>query len=132
MAASAADYIPAANIAQIQPKQQLTDVNFILTLGTTCEDDCTYAIDSTVRKECSGKNGCSFYDETAKNACNFAQPGWLRDYSPTQVVECAEGAPQPKIETKATVTCSGENMIKITKVVKFKGKLARLVVAACR
>jgi hypothetical protein len=105
--------------------------SFALVSGSTCQDDCTYAADNTVHKECNGINGCQFYDSTAADVCNLAQPGWIRDYSPTKVIECAEGAPIDKIETKADVTCDEGNLLKITKIVTYKGKLAKLVIVTC-
>ena len=99
--------------------------------GTTCEDDCTYAGDNIIHKECDGINGCNFCDGRSKEVCNFAQPGWIREYDATHEIECAEGCSREKREVKATVTCEKENLIKLTKLVTYKGKLVKLVVIAC-
>jgi hypothetical protein len=132
MIASADDYISSTetNIV-VDESQNIQNVDFTLTLGSTCEDDCTYAGDNIIHKECHDINGCHFYDDIAKNVCDLAQPGWIRDYSPTQVIECAEGSPQTKTETKAKVTCDEENLIKTTKLVNYKGKLVKLVIVTC-
>jgi hypothetical protein len=97
----------------------------------TCEDDCTFLGDNTVHKLCDGINGCGFYDSQAADVCDNAQPGWIRDYSGTQTVECAEGVPQLKTEVKSVVTCEKENLIKIPKVVSYKGKLVKMYVVMC-
>ena len=102
-----------------------------LVLGSTCETDCTYAGDNTIHQECDGINNCAFFDATAKTVCNLAQPGWIRDYDENNVIECAEGAPQAKVEVKAKITCDEDNLIKTTKIVTYKGKLVKLVVVTC-
>jgi len=139
MIASEPSYVSStkSNI-NLAPKESKT-VDFTgpdaLVSGTTCETDCTYAGDNIIHKECDGINGCAFYNDdgtgTAKEVCNLAQPGWIRDYSETQVIECAEGSPTEKVEIKATVTCEEDNLIKLTKVVTYQGKLVKLVVVTC-
>ena len=106
-------------------------ISLVVLASTTCEADCTYDVDNTIHKECDGINDCNFFDETAKEVCDLAQPGWIRDYSETQEIECAEGIPKDKKEVKATVTCEKENLIKLTKLVTYKGKLVKLVVVTC-
>jgi len=119
MVASASGYVSSTQTITLQPNEQLQNVNFNLILGSTCEDDCTYAGDNTVHQECDGINNCAFFDETAKTVCDLAQPGWIRDYDGPActepqgcVIECAEGTPQPKVEVKAKITCDEENLIK--------------------
>ena len=131
LVASHPDYAPQtkANI-NIQPRQQVT-ADFSLTLGTSCEPDCTFASDNIIHASCDGKNGCTFYDDIAKSACDFAQPGWVRDYNETHYVICAPGSPQLKIEIEASVTCSSGTLVKVTRIVVYNGKPVKLVVAAC-
>jgi hypothetical protein len=129
MTASASGYIPSTKNVDLVPHESIVD--FTLAPGETCEDDCTYAGSNTIHKECDGINGCSFCDERSKEVCDLAQPGWIREYDATHVVECAEGCPAEKQEVKASVTCEGENLIKVTKVVSYKGKLVRLIVITC-
>ena len=124
--ASKVDFVPSIKIGVVLPG--IVDFTASdgsgLVLGTTCEDDCTYAGDNTIHKECDGINGCAFFDETAKNVCDLAQPGWIRDYPVTGgdcselpcEIECAEGIPQNKIEAKASVTCELDNLIKLKKL----------------
>ncbi len=139
LVASHPDYAPQtkSNIA-VNPQQQ-TISNFggpgesgtSLVLGTSCEPDCTFAADNIIHASCDGKNGCTFYDSTAKAACDNAQPGWARDYSETHYVICASGSPQPKIEILASVSCASGTLVKVTRIVVYNGKPVKLVVAAC-
>ena len=123
-------------------------MDFYLRPVTDCNDDCTQA-DGKIHKDCDGKNGCEFcsvYDsinsdihENAKNICDGQDPGWTRDYdykdescsSPPCEIICAEGCPVEKSHLEATVTCEDGNLIKLTKLITYKGKLTRLVVAVC-
>jgi len=143
MVASKAEYISSTETSVVLPPKGSITVDFTLVSGTTCEDDCTYAGDNIIHKECDGidnggadldgdgRTDCVFFDETAKNVCDLAQPGWIRDYPPDKEIECAEGTPQIKKEVKAKVTCEEENLIKLTKVITYKGKLVKLVIVTC-
>lgn len=150
MVASATDYI-SSTVSNINfPAGGSITQDFTLFLGTSCEADCTYAGDSTIHQECEGVNGCNFCSagcsspsctaSIAQQSCNLAQPGWDRLYDdPSQpecvngcVIACQESCPEAKIDTKAIVTCDeGENLIKATKLVMYKGKLLKLNVVVC-
>jgi len=131
LVASHPDYAPSTKTnINVAPNQQVT-ADFSLTLGTSCEADCTFAADDIVHASCDGKNGCTFYDDIAKSACDFAQPGWVRDYNETHYVICASGSPQLKVEIEASVTCSSGTLVKVTRIVVYNGKPVKLVVAAC-
>ncbi|MBI4452055.1 carboxypeptidase regulatory-like domain-containing protein, partial [Candidatus Woesearchaeota archaeon] len=110
--------------------QQLT-VDFNMVLGTSCEDDCTFAADNIVHASCDGRSGCNFYDDIAKQVCDLSQPGWVRDYNTNNYIVCAEGTPQPKANIQASVTCSSGTLVKMTRIVVYKGKPVKLVVATC-
>ncbi|MAE42201.1 hypothetical protein CMO93_00390 [Candidatus Woesearchaeota archaeon] len=97
----------------------------------SCADDCTFISDNQIHAGCNGTNGCNFYDATAMQVCDLAQPGWVRDYDGTQEVECAEGIPREKGNVKATVTCEKENLIKMTKLVNYQGELVKMVIVTC-
>lgn len=99
--------------------------------GDVCESDCTLNTDNIINPSCDGVNGCTFYDETSKAACEFAQPGWVREYSPTESVICPDGEPFESVQVGASITCSEDNLIKVTKVVNYQGKLVKLVVVTC-
>jgi hypothetical protein len=158
LVASADGYVSSTetNIV-LDENQNIHNVDFTLVLGTTCEDDCTYASDNTIHRECDGidnsgadidgdgRTDCSFFKadltddgQAAREACDLAQPGWIRDYinivncpEGNCEIECAEGTPQQKREVKAKITCEKENLIKMTKVVTYKGKLVKLVIVTC-
>ena len=133
LVASHHDYI-TQTIGNVNISQQTT-VNFevenSLVLGTSCEQDCTFAAGDIIHASCEGKNGCTFYDSIAKSVCDNSQPGWVRDYNATHYVICASGSPQPKIEIKASVSCASGTLVKITRIVVYNGKPVNLVVAVC-
>ena len=114
----------------LAPRQSLIQ-DFILTLGTACESDCTFANDNIVHASCDGINGCSFCDSTSKAVCDNSQPGWVRDYDAANYVECPSGCPALRTETQATVTCSSGTLVKMTRIVVYNGKPVKLVVAMC-
>ena len=125
------NYVPQTQSNVIVNHKQQTTVNFTLYLGSSCEQDCTYVTDNIVHAACDGINGCSFYDNVSKAVCDNSQPGWVRDYNATHYVTCSSGAPQPKIEIQATVSCASGNLVKVTRIVVYNGKPVKLVVATC-
>ena len=138
LVASHPDYAPQtkSNVA-VSPQQQTTS-NFggpgesdSLVLGTSCEQDCTFAADNIIHASCDGKNGCAFYDSTAKAVCDNSQPGWVRDYNSSHYVTCASGSSQPKIEIQASVSCASGTLVKVTRIVVYNGKPVKLIVATC-
>ena len=124
------DYAPQTKILTIAANQQVT-ADFNLILGTSCEQDCTFAFDDIVHASCDGKNGCSFYDSIAKAACDNSRPGWFRDYNETHHVRCANGSPQQKVEIQAIVSCASGTLVKATRIIAYNGKPVKLVVASC-
>jgi hypothetical protein len=134
MIASADNYISSTESDRVlTSNDNIENVDFTLTLGSTCEDDCTYAGDNIIHRDCDGINGCEFCTTApeAPEVCDLAQPGWIRDYDGTHEIECAEGCPMEKLEIVAGVTCDEENLIKTTKLVDYKGKLVKLVIVTC-
>lgn len=133
--ASHPDYAPQTKTSIVVNPQQQTTINFegssALVLGTSCEQDCTFASDNIVHSSCDGKNGCYFYDSIAKTICDNSQPGWVRDYDSAHYVTCASGSPQPKIEIQASVSCASGTLVKMTRIVMYNGKPVKLVVATC-
>ena len=111
--------------------RQNTETDFNLALGTSCESDCTFVADDIIHASCDGRNGCAFYDDIAKAACDFSQPGWVRDYNESTYISCAGGSPQPKVQIEASVSCSSGTLVKVTRIVFYNGKPVKLVVAAC-
>ena len=129
--ASHPNYVTRIKSNVIVPAKQNVVADFTLVLGTSCEQDCTFAADNTVHAACDGINGCTFFDDRSKAACDLSQPGWARDYNETHYVICAPGSPQPKIVTQASLSCSSGTIVKITRIVVYNGKPVRLVVATC-
>ena len=93
-----------------------------------------------------GDTICRFCDtqgptvlDNALAICDLLQPGWTRLYpdpgaclSGDCEIVCAEGCPQDKVRIPANVECpEHENLIKMTKLITYKGKLVRLVVVTC-
>lgn len=124
------NYAPKTDSISLAPSQQATK-DYTLVLGTSCEADCTYANDDIVHASCDGKNGCAFYDSTAKAACDNSQPGWARDYDASNYVTCASGSPQPTVTIQASVSCSSGTLVKVTRIVVYNGEPVKLVVATC-
>ncbi|HLC49821.1 MAG TPA: carboxypeptidase-like regulatory domain-containing protein, partial [Candidatus Nanoarchaeia archaeon] len=105
--------------------------DFNMTIGTSCESDCTYVSDDLVHAECDGINGCSFSDSISKAACDKSKVGWLRDYNSTHYIVCPSGSPQPKVDIQASVNCASGTLIKSTSIVTYKGEPVKLVVVTC-
>ncbi len=148
--ASKPEYVSSTQNIILNPEESKINVDFTLVKGTACEDDCTYAGDNTIHRECDGINECEFCDAALEcgfcdkskvgDSCDLAQPGWIREYNDAVncggfeagcEIECAERCPKEKQKKKAKVTCEEENLIQVTKLVQYKGKLTKLVVAAC-
>ena len=125
------DYWPISNYNAVLNPAENKRIDFSMLVGTSCESDCTYVVDDNIHASCDGHAGCTFYDDTAKLACDNAHPGWLRDYNETHYVICPSGTPQPKIEIQSSLTCSSGTLVKVTRIVVYNGKPVRLVVATC-
>ncbi len=129
------NYAPQIKSNVVVNAQRQTTVNFegisSMVLGTSCEQDCTFAADNIIHASCDTKNGCTFYDSISKSACDNSQPGWIRDYNSSHYVICAPGSPQPKIEIEASVSCSSGTLVKVIRIVLYNGKPTKLVVATC-
>ncbi|MEK6984501.1 MAG: carboxypeptidase-like regulatory domain-containing protein [Nanoarchaeota archaeon] len=131
ISASHTDYLPKIITGVNILARGAATIDFKLLKGTSCEEDCTYVSNNIVHAECSGKNGCSFCDNKAKDVCDLSQPGWIRDYSATHEVECGEGCPRLKTKIPATVTCTKGTLVKLTRVVSYNGKAVKMVVVTC-
>jgi len=129
--ASHSTYAPQTKLVFVPPRWDLS-LNFSLVKGTSCESDCTYASDNLVHASCDGKNGCGFYNEITKAACDLSQPGWVREYDSSNYVVCPSGSPQLKVEIQASLSCASGTIIKVTRIVVYNGKPVKLVVAACK
>ncbi|MBI2647480.1 carboxypeptidase regulatory-like domain-containing protein [Candidatus Woesearchaeota archaeon] len=140
LTASHPDYLPQTKNNIVVNHQQTTTVDFELIRGSSCEADCTFANDNIVHASCDGKNGCTFCNiegeeeihEKAKQICDNSQPGWVRDYDENNYIICPEGCPQTNVKISASVSCSSGTLVKVTRIVLYKGKPVRLNVATCK
>ena len=102
----------------------------------------------------NGRNKCFFISSTAqdgttaKQVCNLAQPGWKRFFGKLFGVgdtefdiicicendDCINNGVGRLTERKITaaeVACEAENLLKITKIVVYKGEPINLIITVC-
>lgn len=100
-----------------------------------CKSDCSKTTDEipVCHADCDGNNGCSFTDENARKVCTDegsaknTSVGNIQSYSGTHKIICCEGSPYPN--RKANVSILGtENVVRITRIVFWRGKFVKLVV----
>ncbi|MBI2542497.1 carboxypeptidase regulatory-like domain-containing protein [Candidatus Woesearchaeota archaeon] len=130
VSASHYEYSTQSRFFTVNALQQY-NIDIVLGAENSCEADCTLAYDETIHASCANINGCTFYDDKAKEICDFAKPGWVRDYNETHYIACASGSPEAKIELKASISCASGTLVKITRIVLYNGEPVKLVVAAC-
>ena len=88
-------------------------------------------IDDIIHSACNGRGGCKFYDDIAARAGDGSKVGWTKDYDEGHYVVCPSGSPQKTIIAKSDVECKSENLVKINKIVNYRGKPVRMVVVTC-
>ena len=114
-------------------------VNFILyTFGSDCRPDCSKTNDEipVCHMDCEGINGCHFYDDTLMNICTrkgemIGVPvGNTVSYNETYKARCCEGSPYLYKKTPGTslVFPEAENIVRITRIVFFRGQFARMII----
>ena len=116
-----------------------TTIDITLLPATTCQADCTYIGDSSCHAECEGKNGCKFYNSVAMDACTMLpqkQIGWEANYNSSHKISCCTGEPFPRsdlVPAEGEIsTCASENLVEITRVLRYKGKPVNFVVVVCK
>lgn len=109
----------------------VSNINFQLTSGITCEADCTYIGDEKLHVECDGKEGCSFYDARAIQVCDLVNKGWEVDYNETHTIECPSETPVEKERIPAVPTCAKESLVKFYRIIKYQGKTIKMVTVVC-
>ena len=104
-------------------------------ISADCRPDCSKTTDEVpmCHADCDGNNGCSFTDENARKVCTDegsaknTSVGNIQSYSGTHKIICCEGSPYPN--RKANVSILGtENVVRITRIVFWRGKFVKLVV----
>jgi len=116
-------------------------IDFILyTAGTECQPDCSKTSDEkpVCHMDCEGINGCHFYDKTMMNLCTReGKEGWgipvgnTVSYNETHKATCCEGKPYYYKKIKGTSIKFPENtttIVRITRIVFFKGQFARMII----
>jgi len=118
---------------------EVVPVNFILyTAGSDCRPDCSKTNDEipVCHMDCEGINGCHFYDDTLMNVCTrkgemIGVPvGNTVSYNETYKATCCEGSPYlyKKIPGTSLVFPEAENIVRITRIVFFRGQFARMII----
>ena len=118
---------------------EVVPVNFILyTAGSDCRPDCSKTNDEipVCHMDCEGINGCRFYDDTLMNICTrkgemIGVPvGNTVSYNETYKARCCEGSPYLYKKTPGTslVFPEAENIVRITRIVFFRGQFARMII----
>jgi len=110
--------------------------DFVLyTAGSDCKPDCSKTTDEKPRchADCDGINGCRFYDQRTKELCTVPYSrvvNVLESYNSTHKLLCCDGEPYlyPKISGDQLVFPESEHHVKITRIVFFRGKFARMII----
>ena len=126
---------------QFNIDNNLITINFTLyTAGSDCKPDCSKASDPekpVCHMDCEGINGCKFYDKTMMNLCTReGKEGWgipvgnTVSYNETHKATCCEGKPYlyKKIPGTSLIFPETENLVRITRIVFFRGQFARLII----
>jgi len=126
-----------------EPKQvtayntNVTTVDFILyTAGTDCRPDCSKTTDDEnlrCHADCDGINGCEFFDETAKTACTTPLNrvvGVTETYNSTHKLRCCVGTPYlyKQVSGDQLVFPESENIVRITRIVFWRGQFVRMII----
>jgi len=114
----------------------IVNINFVLyTAGSECKPDCSKTTDEKPRchADCDGINGCRFYDQRTKELCTVPYSrvvNVLESYNSTHKLLCCDGEPYlyPKISGDQLVFPESEHHVKITRIVFFRGKFARMII----
>jgi len=117
----------------------VTTVNFILyTAGSDCRQDCSKTNDEipVCHMDCEGINDCHFYDNTLRDICTrngemIGVPvGNTVSYNETHKATCCEGTPYLHKKTPGTslIFPEAENIVRITRIVFFRGQFARMII----
>jgi len=119
----------------------IVTIDFVLyTAGTECQPDCSKTSDEkpVCHMDCEGINGCKFYDKTMMNLCTReGKEGWgipvgnTVSYNETHKATCCEGKPYLHKKIKGTSIKFPENtttIVRITRIVFFKGQFARMII----
>jgi len=112
-------------------------INFILyTAGSDCKPDCSKTTDPEKPRchaDCDGINGCKFFDARTKEVCTTPYErvvGVTETYNETHKLTCCKGSPYlyKKIPGTSLIFPEAENIVRITRIVFFRGQFARMII----
>jgi len=117
----------------------VTTVDFTLyTAGSECQPDCSKTNDEipVCHMDCEGINGCHFNNTIIMNKCTrdgetIGVPvGNTISYNETHKARCCEGSPylHKKISGDQLVFPESENIVRITRIVFFRGQFVRMII----
>ena len=121
---------------QFDIDDNIVTIDFVLyTAGSECKPDCSKTSDEKPRchADCDGINGCGFYDEITKKACTTPLNrvvGVTESYNETHKLTCCEGTPykHTKLSGKNIILPESDNIVRITRIVFYKGQFARMII----
>jgi len=115
----------------------VTTVDFILyKVGSDCRQDCSKTTDEEnlrCHADCDGINGCKFFDERTKEVCTTPLNrvvGVTESYNATHKLRCCIGEPylHKKISGDRLVFPESENIVRITRIVFWRGQFVRMII----
>ena len=113
------------------------DFDFVLyTAGSDCRQDCSKTTDEEnlrCHADCDGINGCKFYDQRTKEVCTTPLNrvvGVTESYNSTHKLRCCVGEPYlyKKISGDRLVFPESKNIVRITRIVFWRGQFVRMIV----
>ena len=127
---------PETHIVTVDGSNVFT-VDFVLyTAGSECKPDCSKTTDPEKPRchaDCDGINGCKFFDQRTKEACTTPLNrvvGVTESYNETHKLTCCEGTPykHTKLSGKNIILPESDNIVRITRIVFYKGQFARMII----
>jgi len=111
--------------------------DFVLyTAGSDCRQDCSKTTDEEnlrCHADCDGINGCKFFDERTKEICTIPLNrvvGVIESYNATHKLRCCIGEPylHKKISGDRLVFPESENIVRITRIVFWRGQFVKMII----
>jgi len=115
----------------------VTTINFMLyKADSDCRQDCSKTTDEEnlrCHADCDGINGCKFYNARTKEVCTTPLNrvvGVTESYNSTHKLRCCIGEPYlyKKISGDRLVFPESENIVRITRIVFWRGQFVRMII----
>ena len=103
-------------------------IDFAIPKAENCEEDCTSPGENVCRLECEGLNGCQYFNIPTMRVCEGGQLDWIIPYSSTHEVQCCEGEPTPRRQTKIVGVQGVKNIVRVTRIISYGGQIITLVI----